>query len=158
MNCLRIKITITGNHVDGFTAAELWCVNEDEEHFIGRVFEQEDGWHYDLLSSVRIGGGSTVAGYIRRRLRHEFWNSPQRHAEFSVRCKCKPFSTSWIFANNSSCDSPYSPVCGPVKSRPCSGSMWPTITSPYAKPIDDVVPFGSGNCPPNPVCVRCSLK
>jgi hypothetical protein len=52
MNCLRVEITITGSHLDGFTAAELWCITEDEEHFIGRVFEQEDGWHYDLLSSV----------------------------------------------------------------------------------------------------------
>jgi len=39
MNCLRVEITITGSHLDGFTAAELWCITEDEEHFIGRVFE-----------------------------------------------------------------------------------------------------------------------
>jgi hypothetical protein len=27
-------------------------ITEDQEHYIGRVFEKEDGWHYDLLSSV----------------------------------------------------------------------------------------------------------
>ena len=52
MSCLRVEITITGSHLDGFTAAELWCITSDKEHFIGRVFEREDGWHYDLMSSV----------------------------------------------------------------------------------------------------------
>ena len=46
-----VEITITGSPVDGFNAAEIWGVTA-EEHFIGRVFEQEDGWHYDLLSNV----------------------------------------------------------------------------------------------------------
>src|SRR5215831_16280777 len=55
MNCAKVEITITGSHLDGFTAAVLWCITQDEEHFIGRVFEQDDGWHYDLLS-----GGSRV--------------------------------------------------------------------------------------------------
>jgi len=52
MNCSTVEITITGSHLDGFTAAELWCITQDDRYSLGRVFEQEDGWHYDLLSSV----------------------------------------------------------------------------------------------------------
>ncbi len=52
MNGLSVRITIAATVLDGFTAAELWCVTDDQEHYIGRVFEQEDGWHYDLPSSV----------------------------------------------------------------------------------------------------------
>src|SRR5262249_14603559 len=41
--------------------------------------------------------------------------SPRLHAGFCVRSKSKPFSMSWIFANNSSCGWLYSPECGPVE-------------------------------------------
>jgi hypothetical protein len=52
MNGLRIEITITGNPVDGFTAAELSCITGHERRFVGRVFEREHGWHYEIVSTV----------------------------------------------------------------------------------------------------------
>jgi hypothetical protein len=48
----RIEITVTANHQEGFTAAELTCLFNEERHFIGRVFELQDGWHYELSSTV----------------------------------------------------------------------------------------------------------
>ena len=58
MESVRVEITITGNDADGFVAAELWRVTEAEVHFIGRVFEREDGWHYELPSSIDVVGMS----------------------------------------------------------------------------------------------------
>jgi hypothetical protein len=48
----RVEITITGLHLDGFTAAELRCISDGQMYLMGQVFEQEDGWHYELSSSV----------------------------------------------------------------------------------------------------------
>jgi len=64
---LKVEITITGSHLDGFTAAELWCITTDEEHFIGRVFEQEDdpGVIGDVLEGTHLFQTSTHTDVVR---------------------------------------------------------------------------------------------
>jgi hypothetical protein len=53
---VKIEITVTANSVDGFTAAELTCISGDERHFLGRVFEREDGWHYETVMNENSFG------------------------------------------------------------------------------------------------------
>jgi len=49
---MSLTITITGNHLDCFTAAELSLVSTDTEIQIGRVFERPDGWKCELFANA----------------------------------------------------------------------------------------------------------
>ena len=47
---MSITITITGSHLDCFTAVELSLASTDAAIQIGRVFERPDGWKCELFA------------------------------------------------------------------------------------------------------------
>ena len=47
---MGFTIVVTGNHVEGFTAAELSWTTASGEHQLGRVFERPSGWVFQLFA------------------------------------------------------------------------------------------------------------
>src|SRR5690349_2765768 len=47
---MGFAITITGSHLDGFTAAELSWTTADGEWLLGRVYERPEGWAVEIFS------------------------------------------------------------------------------------------------------------